>query len=141
MPTSTAKRGMEKFWGTFNCCRESAKYIRSDGSIMLTSSVAIYKPSKNSSVTNATSAAVAVFAKAFVLEMAPTRVNVITPGVVGIGVWTEDEKRNYEQWAKDALPVQHLGTAAELAEAYFSITLNKYMTGSVTSVDGGLSLK
>ena len=140
MPTELAKRGMEKFWGTFNCSRAAANYISKDGAIVLTSSVAIYKPSKNASIMNAASAAVAVFAKAFAQEIAPVRVSVIAPGVVGTGVWTDDETKEYEAWAKKTLLVQHLGTAKELAYAYYSILTNPYMTGGVTNVDGGLTL-
>jgi NAD(P)-dependent dehydrogenase (short-subunit alcohol dehydrogenase family) len=140
MTTETARRGMEKFWGTFNCCRAAANYVAKDGAIVVTASVAIFKPSKNASVMNAASAAVSVFAKALALEIAPTRVNVIAPGVVGTGVWTEEEKESYEDWAAKTLPVRHLGTAEELAYAYYSVLTNPYMTGSIIPVDGGLSM-
>ncbi|MEM1136273.1 MAG: SDR family oxidoreductase [Bacteroidota bacterium] len=140
MPTEMAQRGMEKFWGTFNCCRAAANYISENGAIVLTSSIAIYKPSKNASMMNAASAAVTVFAKAFALEIAPTRVSVIAPGVVGTGVWTEEEKENYTEWAKKTLPVKHLGSPQELAYAYYSILTNPYMTGGIINVDGGLTL-
>ena len=140
MSTETAQRGMEKFWGTFNCCRAAANYISKDGAIVLTSSVAIYKPSKNAAMMNAASAAVSVMAKAFALEIAPTRVSVIAPGVVGTGVWTAEEKENYQTWAEKTLPVKHLGTPQELAYAYYSILTNPYMTGGIVNVDGGLTL-
>ncbi len=140
MPTEIAERGMEKFWGTFNCCRAAANYISKDGAIVVTSSVAIFQPSKNASIMNAASSAVATFAKVFALEIAPTRVNIVAPGVVGTGVWTKEEKENYTDWAKKTLPVQHLGTADELAYAYYSILTNPYMTGGITNVDGGLTL-
>lgn len=107
---------------------------------MVTSSIAIYRPAKNASVMNAASAAVASFAKALALEIAPSRVNVIAPGVVGTGVWTGTQKSDNESWAKKKLPVGHLGTADELAQAYYSVLTNSYMTGSVISVDGGLTL-
>lgn len=89
---------------------------------------------------NAASAAVSVFAKALALEIAPTRVSIIAPGVVGTGVWTEDEKENYQNWASKTLPVQHLGTPKELAHIYYSVLTNPYMTGSIVTVDGGLAL-
>ena len=140
MPTEVAQRGMEKFWGTFNCCRAAANYISSDGAIVVTSSIAIFKPSKNASMMNAASSAVSVFAKSLALEIAPTRVSIIAPGVVGTGVWTADEKENYKTWASKTLPVQHLGTPSELAQVYYSVLINTYMTGSIITVDGGLAL-
>ena len=140
MTTEVAHRGMEKFWGTFNCCRAATRTISKDGAIVVTSSIAIYRPAKNASVMNAASAAVVSFAKALALEIAPTRVNVIAPGVVGTGVWTDTQKSDNESWAEKKLPVGHLGTADELAQAYYSVLTNSYMTGSVVSVDGGLTL-
>lgn len=141
MSNETAQRGMEKFWGTFNVARAASNYIAKEGAMVFTSSMAIYRPSKNgASVMNAASAAVAVFSKALALELAPARVNVVAPGVVGTGVWTEDQRSNYQDWAAKTLPVKHLGTAEELAHAYLSILTNPYMTGSVVTVDGGLTL-
>ena len=64
----------------------------------------------------------------------------VAPGVVGTGVWTEEQKASYEDWAAKALPVAHLGTAEELAHAYLSLLTNPYVTGSVLTVDGGLAL-
>ncbi|HAS46614.1 MAG TPA: acyl carrier protein [Microscillaceae bacterium] len=141
MTTDLANRGMEKFWGTFNCCRAAANHINKDGSIVVTSSMAIDRPSKNgASIMNAASAAVNVFAKALAREIAPVRVNIIAPGVVSTGVWTEKEKESFAEWAKNTLPVAHLGTAEELAYTYFNALTNPYMTGTTITVDGGLTL-
>lgn len=140
MTTEIAKRSMEKFWGTFNCCRAATNYISKDGAIVVTSSIAIFKPSKNASIMNAASAAVSAFAKSLALEIAPTRVSIVAPGVVGTGVWTDDEKENHKSWAAKTLPVQHLGTPQELAQMYYSVLTNPYMTGSIITVDGGLAL-
>ena len=141
MSTEIAQRGMEKFWGTFNCCRAASNHISSDGAIVVTSSIAIDRPSKNgASVMNAASAAVNVFAKALALEIAPVRVNVIAPGVVGTGVWSEKDKESYEKWGKETLLVGHLGKAEELAHAYYSLLTNTYISGSTLAVDGGLTL-
>ncbi len=141
MSNEMARRGMEKFWGTFNVTRAAAKYINEDGAMIVTSSISIYRPSKNgASMMNAASAAVATYAKSLALEIAPVRVNVIAPGVVGTGVWTEAELKKYETWGENTLPVKHLGKPEELAYAYFSTLTNPYMTGSVLTVDGGLTM-
>lgn len=141
MTNNIAQRGMEKFWGTFNVTREASKYINTDGAMIVTSSISIYRPSKNgASIMNAASAAVATYAKSLALEIAPVRVNIIAPGVVGTGVWTEEQLNGYESWAQNTLPVKHLGKPEELAYAYFSTLTNPYMTGSVVTVDGGLTM-
>ena len=82
----------------------------------------------------------AAFARALALEIAPVRVNLVAPGVVATGVWSDAERDGLERWASDALPVGRLGTADDLALAYLAALENPYMTGEVVTVDGGLRL-
>ena len=141
MSNGTARRGMEKFWGTFNVCRAAARRIRADGAMVVTSSAGAVRPSRSgASVMNAASAAVTAFARALALEIAPVRVNIVSPGVVGSGVWNASEREGLERWARNELPVGRLGTPDDLAGAYLALLTNEYMTGSVVDVDGGLLL-
>jgi NAD(P)-dependent dehydrogenase (short-subunit alcohol dehydrogenase family) len=145
MSTATAQRGMEKFWGTFFAVRAAVKHIAQDGSITLTSSVSIFKPAKTGgvSVMSAASSAVATFGRSLAAELAPIRVNVIAPGVVETGVWSnqsESQQSDLAKWAAESLPVRHLGQAEELAQAVLSLMTNTYITGVVLPVDGGLTL-
>ncbi len=145
MDTETARRGMEKFWGTFFAARAAVKNIAQDGSITLTSSVSIFKPSKTGgvSVMSAASGAVAVFGRTLAAELAPIRVNVIAPGVVETGVWSNQsnsERSDLLEWAEKSLRVEHIGQAEELAQAILSLITNSYITGVVLPVDGGLSI-
>lgn len=145
MSTSTAQRGFEKFWGTFFTVRAGVKNIAQTGSITLTSSVSIFKPSKTGgvSVMSAASGAVAVFGRTLAAELAPIRVNVIAPGVVDTGVWSnsgEAQQSELTAWAEKSLPVQHIGQADELAQAILSLMTNTYVTGAILPVDGGLTL-
>jgi NAD(P)-dependent dehydrogenase (short-subunit alcohol dehydrogenase family) len=145
MPTEMAQRGMEKFWGTFFAVRAAVKNIAQDGSITLTSSVSIFKPSKTGgvSVMSAASGAVAVFGRSLAAELAPIRVNMIAPGVVDTGVWinqSESQRSDLTKWAEESLPVQHLGQAEELAQAVLSLMTNTYITGVILPVDGGLTV-
>ncbi|MBR8837987.1 MAG: SDR family oxidoreductase [Stigonema ocellatum SAG 48.90 = DSM 106950] len=146
MATETAQRGMEKFWATFFAVRASVKNIAQDGSITLTSSISIFKPSKlgGISVLSAANGAVAVFGRTLAAELAPIRVNVIAPGVVvDTGVWSnqsESERSALEKWGSEALPVQHLGQAEEVAQAVLSLITNTYLTGVILPVDGGLTV-
>ena len=145
MNTEIAKRGMEKFWGTFFAARAAVKNITQNGSITLTSSVSILKPSQTGgvSVMSAASGAVAVFGRTLAAELAPIRVNVIAPGVVDTGVWSkqnDSERAKLVKWAEESLPVEHIGQAEELAQAILSLIMNSYITGVVLPVDGGLTL-
>jgi len=145
MPTAIAQRGLEKFWGTFFTVHAAAQHIAPDGSITLTSSVSIFKPSKTGgiSIMSAASGAVAAFGRSLALELAPVRVNVIAPGVVDTGVWnnmSKSQKADLAKWGQESLPVQHLGQPEELAYAVLSLMTNPYITGTILPVDGGLTL-
>ncbi|MBW4594948.1 MAG: SDR family oxidoreductase [Brasilonema angustatum HA4187-MV1] len=146
MSTQTAQGAMEKFWGTFFAVRASLKNIATDGSITLTSSVSMFKPSKMGGISAiaAANGAVAVFGRSLALEIAPIRVNVIAPGLIeDTTIWSsqsESERSDLTKWAETALPVQHLGQPEEVAQAVLSLISNPYITGVTLPVDGGVTL-
>lgn len=144
MSTEVAQRGMEKFWGTFFAVRAAIPHMATTGSITLTSSVSIFNPSSGGlSVMSAASGAVAVFARTLAAELAPIRVNVVAPGTVNTGVWANQsasQRTSSEQWARENLPVQHMGSPEELAQAFLFLMTNTYATGVILPIDGGLSI-
>ncbi len=144
MSTEVAQRGLEKFWGAFFATRAAVPHMTSGGSITLTSSVSIFNPSAGGlSVMAAASGAVAVFARTLAAELAPIRVNVVAPGTVNTGVWSTQspaQRAASERWARQTLPVRHMGQPEELAQAFLYLMTNTYTTGAILTVDGGLSL-
>jgi NAD(P)-dependent dehydrogenase (short-subunit alcohol dehydrogenase family) len=146
MTTETAEGAMQKFWGTFFAVRAGAKKIATHGSITLTSSVTLFKSSKMGGISAiaAANGAVAAFGRSLALEISPIRVNVIAPGIIeDTSIWTcqaESERSELTKWANTALPVEHLGTPEELAQAVLSLITNPYITGVVLPVDGGVTL-
>lgn len=145
MTTETAVRSLDKLWGSFFCARAAAPKIRSGGSITLTASTAAFRPPLRGgfAMMNAASAAVAAFGRSLALELRPTRVNVVVPGMVDSGVWdglSSNERSAFRANAASSLPVGHLGEPAEVAHAFLFAMTNPYVTGSLVTVDGGLSL-
>jgi NAD(P)-dependent dehydrogenase (short-subunit alcohol dehydrogenase family) len=140
--TDIAEKSLQKFWGAFYTCKTALDYISKTGSITLTSSIAIFRPSSGGdmSLLTAGHGAVTSFARALAVEIAPIRVNVIAPGVVDTAVWDDKQRENLVKWANDKLLVKHLGNANELAMAYISLMSNNYITGTLLKVDGGLTL-
>lgn len=139
MPTETARRGLDKLWTSFFTAREAARRMTS-GSITLTSSASVFRPSRGGGIAmmSAASGAVAVLGRSLAAELAPVRVNVLVPGVVGSGVWSDEEREGLASWAADALPVAHLGSPPEVAHAVLFLMTNPYVTGVSLPVDGGL---
>lgn len=77
------------------------------------------------------------------LEMAPTRVNAIAPGVIDTPYWAKmspaDRTKLYEQ-AAAAVPAGRIGSDQDIADAVLFLATNSYVTGVVLDVDGGRRL-
>jgi NAD(P)-dependent dehydrogenase (short-subunit alcohol dehydrogenase family) len=73
-------------------------------------------------------------------ELAPRRVNVVSPGVVDTGQWGpagSEARSGFLGKVSAALPVQRVGTAEELARAYLFLMESGFVTGAVIDVNGG----
>ena len=82
----------------------------------------------------------AVEALAPALELAPVRVNAVTPGLVDSPLLhTADgaERHTIVQNQAVILPGSRVGTAEEVAQVIVLLMTNAYLTGEVVHVDGG----
>jgi NAD(P)-dependent dehydrogenase (short-subunit alcohol dehydrogenase family) len=74
-------------------------------------------------------------------ELAPRRVNAVSPGVIDTGWWdgmpTADRERIFEEFANRA-PLGRIGTANDVAAAIVALMDNSFITGVVLACDGGL---
>ena len=89
------------------------------------------------------SAATAVlppFTAALALELAPIRVNTISPGVIDTGAWDamgEAGKRDYFDHISAINPARRIGTPQDVAEAVLFAMTNSFLTGVTLKIDGG----
>ena len=67
----------------------------------------------------------------------PIRFNAVAPGLVATP-WTEDWDEMHEHVSKTA-PLGRAATPDDIAEAVLGILRNRYMTGEIVVVDGGLT--
>jgi len=92
----------------------------------------------------AANGAIASFGRSLALEIAPIRVNIIAPGLFeDSSIWSsqgEEELANLTKWGTAALPVEHLGQPEEFIQAILSLITNRYITGVVFPVEGGVTL-
>jgi len=75
-------------------------------------------------------------------ELAPVRVNAVSPGVVDTPWWSflpeEQRQEQFATWAGNA-PVGRIGTPADVAGAVSYLTGAGLVTGTILPVDGGLT--
>jgi NAD(P)-dependent dehydrogenase (short-subunit alcohol dehydrogenase family) len=138
-----ARRFFGLRWGAYLAAKYGSSTIREGGSIVFTSGVAGQRPRPGWSVAASICAAMEGLTRALAVELAPIRVNIVSPGVVKTPLWVgmaeTDREALYRQTA-ERLPVGHVGEAAEIAEAYLYLMRQSYATGQVLVVDGGAVL-
>jgi NAD(P)-dependent dehydrogenase (short-subunit alcohol dehydrogenase family) len=132
-----------RYWGAYYAAKYGSSSIREGGSIVFTSGIAGRRPHAGWSLGASICAAMEGLTRALAVELAPVRVNIVSPGVVRTPLWANmtdaDRKALYQQVA-DKLPVGHVGDAAEIAQAYLYLMRQSYGTGQVIIVDGGAVL-
>ncbi|MGF1761009.1 SDR family oxidoreductase [Photobacterium sagamiensis] len=117
--------------------------IRAGGSITLFSGAFSQKSFVGTSIMTAINCAVEGFAKALALEVAPIRVNAISPGYIDTPIrqWnSEEEKIEFFKQVEEKLPLKRMGVTEDISELVDYLIHSKYTTGTVNYIDGGLSL-
>src|SRR5712672_1125882 len=81
--------------------------------------------------------------RALALELAPIRVNAVSPGVVRTNLWQNmaaaEREHLYESVGK-SLPVDRVGELHDIAHAYLFLMQEGFGTGQILVVDGGTVL-
>ena len=130
-----------KFWGQHYCIKYAAPRMAADGSIVLFSGWISRKPVVEMSTLAAVDGAIEALARTLALELAPVRVNAITPGQIDTPLWrsrlSETEARAHFDRVAHAHPVGRVGTADDVAQAILFLMMNGFMTGAVLDIDGG----
>lgn len=127
-----------KFWGAWRVAR--AAEIRPGGSLTLVTGFLSVRPRPNSAIISAANGALESLARALALELAPVRVNAVSPGVIDTPIRAAmPEAARKEMLAKTAaaLPVGRVGMAEDIAWQILSFMVNGFATGSIVYVDGG----
>ncbi|MOA31229.1 3-oxoacyl-[acyl-carrier-protein] reductase FabG [compost metagenome] len=134
-----ARQAMEsKFWGAYT----AAKYIpvSAEGSITFVAGYLSVRPGRASALQSAINAALEALGRALALELAPVRVNTVSPGLLDTRLWDAlpSEKRSEMFHAvANKLPVGRVGLPDDAAKAICFLIDNGYTTGSTLYVDGG----
>jgi NAD(P)-dependent dehydrogenase (short-subunit alcohol dehydrogenase family) len=110
------------------------------GSIVFTSGIAGARPQAGWALGASICSAMEGLTRALAVELAPLRVNLVSPGFVRTPLWSDmsEEQREAMYAAAGArLPVGRVGEADDLAEAYLFLMRQGFATGQTFIVDGG----
>jgi NAD(P)-dependent dehydrogenase (short-subunit alcohol dehydrogenase family) len=109
-------------------------------SIVLTSGVAASTPARGAAVTAGVNSAVEALVRTLAVELAPVRVNAVSPGIVDTPTWSgmdDDARRSMFERLSGNLPVGRIGRAEDIAAAIVWLLESEFATGEVLHVDGG----
>lgn len=130
-----------KFWVQVNAAHAAARTITKGGSITFFSGGANRRALRGMTNIAAVNAAIDGIVPTLALELAPTRVNAISPGTLRTSYWTgvpdEQLEAIFDRTAK-GLPAGRVGTPDDIANAVLFLVTTSFVTGSVLAVDGGL---
>ena len=130
-----------KFWGAVHVAH--AARIRPEGSLTLVSGMLGTRPTGAATMLSAVNAALDTLAKALATEMAPIRVNCVSPGRIETPWWkylSEEQRQALFERTAASLPLKRIGKPEEIAAQIVHLMQNGFMTGSVVLVDGGGSV-
>jgi len=132
-----------RYWGAFMAVKYAAARINAGGSVVLTGGIVSTRPNAGWSIGASICAAMDGFTRAMAVELAPVRVNLVSPGVIRTNLWSsiaETERDAFYEQVATALPVRHVGEAAQVAQAYIYLMKQPFVTGQILVTDGGAVL-
>ena len=136
-----ARRSVDsKLISSLLLAKHGCNHAASGGSLTFVSGIAAYRPMPRGAMVAAVNGALASLAYALALELAPLRVNVVSPGWVDTPIWdmvAGDKKHDVQAQMAGRLPVGRIGRPEDIAQAVLSVMTNGYMSGTVVHVDGG----
>lgn len=129
-----------KLWGALRAIQHALPFLHEQGSITLTSGQLGRKLAAGQFIKTGINAATEALGKQLAKELAPRRVNVISPGVIDTPAYAGlGQEQRLAMFAKagQGLPVGRVGLAEDVAAGYVLAMENGFMTGAVVDIDGG----
>jgi NAD(P)-dependent dehydrogenase (short-subunit alcohol dehydrogenase family) len=129
-----------KVIGPLMLAKHLAPRMNAGGSFVIFSGVAAAKIAVGTLAVAITNAAADTLARSLALELAPIRVNAMSPGVIDTGAWDalgDQGKADYFADISARNPARRIGTADDIANAVLFAMTSTFLTGQTLHIDGG----
>ena len=129
----------DKLWGYANVVRFGAEHLSNDGSIVLVSGAPARRTKPGQVAIGSVGGAVEALVRAIAAEIAPKRINVVSPGTIDTPIVAAqgEERASFYSKATAANIIPRAGTADEVAQGILFLIQNDFVTGTTIDVDGG----
>ncbi|MFK7734436.1 MAG: SDR family oxidoreductase [Pirellulaceae bacterium] len=133
------KASFDKLWGYANAVRYGAPHLTDLGSMVLVSGAPARRAKPGQVSLASVGGAVEAFVRTIAPEIAPKRINVVSPGLICTPMFGESKEQ--QQATLSGPTASHLiprpGEASEVAQAILFLLQNEFVTGTTIDVDGG----
>lgn len=133
------KGSFDKLWGYANVVRYGAQYLPENGCITLISGAPARRMRPGQIAISSVGGAVEAFVRGVAREIAPRRINVVSPGLINTPMFPGSEEERLQNLtnatANNLIP--RPGNPDEIAQAVMLTLTNDFMTGTTIDVDGG----
>lgn len=122
-PVADAQAAFSRLWGTYVALHLAPKFLPKGGSVTLISGSSARTSAPGLGVWGALHGSIEALARAASFELAPIRVNTVSPGGIGL--------------EPDRQLLEHRASPSDIGQAILSLILNPAVTGAVLDVDAG----
>ena len=148
LPMNDAKAMFDsKFWCPYQAVKAALPYLNKQGSVTFYSGAYSQMPkTPGASVAAAINSAVEGLSRALAVELAPIRINTITPGIVdtelfeNLGMKAEERTEFFKEVTSGQV-IKRPAQPDEIAQTALYLMSNTYSTGNTLFVDGGLTFR
>jgi NAD(P)-dependent dehydrogenase (short-subunit alcohol dehydrogenase family) len=133
----------QKYWPTVTTIRALLPHLVPAGSITLVGAITGRAAMPGTAGIGSLNAAVEGLVAPLAAELAPVRVNAVSPGYVDTPWWDAvpvDQRTAIFEEAATELPVRRVATADDIAQAIVLLATNPNITGEILQTDGGAHL-
>ncbi len=136
------KSSFDKLWGYAHVVRYGIEHLSDHGAIVLVSGSPARRCGPGQVALSSVGGAVEALSRAVAKEIAPKRINVMSPGLIDtpmVQLQGEERDAHYQRLTGNNL-IARAGTPDECAQGIVFLVQNDFVTGTTLDVDGGILL-
>ena len=133
------RASFDKLWGYTNVVRYGTKYLKKNGNIVLVSGSPARKCRPGQIAISSVGGAVEAFGRGIAPEIAPKRINIVSPGIIDtpMSPLQGKEREDYYKNTTNNNLIPRAGTPDEVATGIIFAIENEFITGTTIDIDGG----
>ena len=133
------RASFDKLWGYTNVVRYGTKFLKDNGNIVLVSGSPARKCRPGQIAISSVGGAVEAFARGIAPEIAPKRINIVSPGIIDtpMSPLQGKEREDYYKNTTNNNLIPRAGTPDEVAAGIIFAIENEFITGTTIDIDGG----